>query len=654
MTICESLTTLRRCFVGIVLATAIPSIHAQTLEWEVVNRFPLLGEQSFAEISVAWLKTSRELGRPASMHDFILTRMTAKSADPTKRSFLLVDPARLSPNPAETVRIRGPVEVKLTGPQASKCTWSVRPQPSGQRIDREACIAHFHVDREVPYEVTVTVATGQTAATRVLVRDILILAMGDSYSAGEGAPDRPAIYSARFDAKRLKSNSWFLEDSGEAPIPAVWWDQICHRSLLSWQIQAALRLALNHPHTVVRVLHTSCSGAEFFDGMFNAQMKSDASGNSLESATHIGQLTTSRDGDGRRALPEPSGLYLHASQINAVRRVLCPWDPVSDDLLVPGFEFKAKWMRCPEPLPHMRPDALLLTIGGNDVRFSGAVGGILVPETGRSFLGGLALTIGRKAAGLMSPAELTRNIQGLRPYYAALVDALAKAALTSTENTILLEYPNPIGTYTQSLASDCYSTAVQARIKDAHLAFSVAAKEMIPFGRLANWSAELTPTEVNEFSQHGFEELTRMIRSSNAATTIPWNQSADGERGFTHRLLCTDYPDSSKMRSAQLQREPVYFCQITEGEHRDSCTAKPLAEWSSELPGRRIINSSNDAILAQRTYDRAPPSRGALMKAMSGTFHPTAEAYAVAADSAYAGLCKVLAPRGLCQPEATR
>jgi lysophospholipase L1-like esterase len=93
-------------------------------------------------------------------------------------------------------------------------------------------------------ELTVRSAGGlQHVATRdVSLRDLLVVAVGDSLTSGEGNPDKNRDFS-----------------NYPTIAPAVWMNQQCHRSADSWAAHAAR--ALESRTTTVTFLNFACSGA---------------------------------------------------------------------------------------------------------------------------------------------------------------------------------------------------------------------------------------------------------------------------------------------------------------------------------------------------------------------------------------------------------
>src|SRR5207237_1611223 len=102
-------------------------------------------------------------------------------------------------------------------------------------------------------------------AADIAITDQLVVALGDSYISGEGNPDVPV----RFELNESDHGERFGRSDWPARLnrgvherlvngrvvaerrdyrPAVWWDQPCHRSLLSWPVLASLAYAAYDPH----------------------------------------------------------------------------------------------------------------------------------------------------------------------------------------------------------------------------------------------------------------------------------------------------------------------------------------------------------------------------------------------------------------------
>src|SRR5688572_10425188 len=97
----------------------------------------------------------------------------------------------------------------------------------------------------VKFTATPAVGMGHVYEEDILVRDILIVSLGDSIASGEGNPDVPQ----KFD--------W----SGFVSAGPRWADRRCHRSAHAGPAQAALAIERADPHTSVTFISLACSGA---------------------------------------------------------------------------------------------------------------------------------------------------------------------------------------------------------------------------------------------------------------------------------------------------------------------------------------------------------------------------------------------------------
>ena len=254
-----------------------------------------------------------------------------------------------------------------------------------------------------------------------------------------------------------------------------------------------------------------------------------------ESPSLAKQLSPYRDGEGKRTKQTPAALYLARSQVNAVRQELCTWDATAEDVSAKNFKFLSTRTRCQAPKPFMAPDALLLTAGGNDIRFAGAVGGTMLADKARNLLVQPFLYAGRKSLRLISARELASNAVELSPSYGELVDRVAEGALTTTAKTVLLAYPNPIGPDTAELPSRCYSDEIQRRVRSAFVAFSTSVRARVS----GHWVVEFHPDEIRAFTKEAYPALRSMLAQS-SAVQVDWLESirdAAGQTDWNYSVL---------------------------------------------------------------------------------------------------------------------
>jgi len=125
-----------------------------------------------------------------------------------------------------------------------------RPVTVAQRLvaGQRTCtfVYRFKVLRR--YGVKVAVSGGRyhsgAAQRNVVVKDYLIVGLGDSVASGEGDPDRS--------------------------LPTVQWQKAqCHRSAYSFESFAAAEIEKRDPHTSVTFVHLACSGASITEGLLD-------------------------------------------------------------------------------------------------------------------------------------------------------------------------------------------------------------------------------------------------------------------------------------------------------------------------------------------------------------------------------------------------
>jgi len=317
---------------------------------------------------------------------------------------------------AHTVVVRLAAE-RVQAAANGNCIWAWQPHAPGAKAETRTlpCAEKLTIPR-VPYSVdrsrsgvTVTVRLPDGsgyADPNVIVEDLLIVALGDSFASGESNPDRPVTFSAsrqmtydpvstredtvatRSLRKDERAPAYGLASGDSVVDPktlprrlledeekgaqfklgsrefaeaferrnAHWVSADCHRSQYGYPFRVAMELALENRHRSVTLVHLACSGAEVTAGLFlekEAREQFDKP-NSKTAPAQFDQLSDliCRGGSAARtrtasyALPD----YQHGSTGIGTRNVAMRW--------------------CP-PGQRKRPiDAVMLSIGGNDVGFS--------------------------------------------------------------------------------------------------------------------------------------------------------------------------------------------------------------------------------------------------------------------------------------------
>jgi hypothetical protein len=189
------------------------------------------------------------------------------------------------------------------------------------RVNGSGTYAHrcriTHTLAHGSYNVTLDVLTPEgdlnSYAQTVTVKDQLIVSIGDSYSSGEGNPDVAQAFTAGF-----------------VGAPARWVDRRCHRSAIAGPARAALELEYADPHSSVTFVSVACSGATI--------STPDADDPSLGTG-----VLGSYEGI------EPAG---------------------ATDMLPPQLDQVQAIVGVPRAAGTRKIDALIMSVGGNDLQFS--------------------------------------------------------------------------------------------------------------------------------------------------------------------------------------------------------------------------------------------------------------------------------------------
>ncbi len=182
-------------------------------------------------------------------------------------SFDYVVPARFAVPDLRPPDEQGEYEVYANGPlqpdtwlvQLNACTstgsiveyrWSIDGAEVGVETRCDGFEYDFPAEGEYQVSLVVEDSSGeQMAQTQVIVvRDLLIFGLGDSYGSGEGSPD--------------------VNDFDEGGVQ--WQNTRCHRSAQSAQVRAARMIEEADPHTSVTFVHLACSGGRIYEALLES------------------------------------------------------------------------------------------------------------------------------------------------------------------------------------------------------------------------------------------------------------------------------------------------------------------------------------------------------------------------------------------------
>lgn len=484
---------MQRRAMNVVLGCALligQSAWAVDIQWSVLDRFPLFRDaDAFQRIADHWPSD-------ASAATFVDTPGFASTVAP----LLPVGPKETAWRPetgtydkATLFRSTHQIQARLSGvPSDMECVWAVNDAPT--RTSRCAESPKLEIQAGAPFTVTATAANGVRATLQVpKIAERLIVALGDSFASGEGNPDHPAKL-----ADLVASQGWFTQNNAKKFVVsgAQWWDEACHRSLLSWPALAALKQAIENPHEVVQFASFACSGAEVYDGVLRAQ--ADPPG------VHAPYLVERSQGirDGGAGYQLPPGLWntdptsgrpqpqdykkrLPLSQQHALALLMCDERAVhqhNETTLpaMPGLSKDQTYFGEVElytcETPKRRPDQVLVSIGGNDVGFGPVVkwllfppnaGGNMVTHIFRQF----GLDLEKQVGHVVAPQDARRKIRVALP---SLYDDLARVLIglhVTPESVTLLQYPDP------TLGSPANLDQCNARTRDGNSPFQLFVQE---------------------------------------------------------------------------------------------------------------------------------------------------------------------------------
>ncbi|MDI1289031.1 MAG: GDSL-type esterase/lipase family protein, partial [bacterium] len=142
------------------------------------------------------------------------------------------------------------------------------------RLTPKSCATTVLLEEDA-YTLTLDVRSGavtDTSVIRATVRNILVVALGDSYASGEGNP--------------RNVQAWVRSGLAGSFDP-YWDDDDCRRSARGAPAQAALMLENSSTTTSVTLVDVSCSDATVNQGILGAQTNASQTASQLEQARAI-------------------------------------------------------------------------------------------------------------------------------------------------------------------------------------------------------------------------------------------------------------------------------------------------------------------------------------------------------------------------------
>ncbi|CAM5345730.1 GDSL-like Lipase/Acylhydrolase OS=Afipia felis OX=1035 GN=NCTC12722_01496 PE=4 SV=1 [Afipia felis] len=603
-----------------------PSADGIQISWEVRNRFRLFREERDFELQVEAMAAGRSI---LAAEDALEIQSDGRGWARNTVGRLCIDPAGHVSNPCLRDNVKEdylapadhPVTIRLTGavPVGAVCAWSFNDNegpPIQTTLDCSEAI-NFRVRSGRTTIASVDVSSGGSDtplhdSTQIAVRDILIAGLGDSIASGEGNPDRPVALSDdgfcfrsyleggstgqyyRPSRKNYRGSRACENNPGSnelfawQKLGAQWFNAACHRSLYSYQTRAALALAVQYPHIAVTYLPLACSGATINEGL-------------------LGSLRA------RECL-------ITKTSMNCAGTVGAQVAELKDALAA-----------AQRRQPGRQLDLVFLSIGANDINFSGLVADVIVDSATERTLFQRTGMIGSVDDSRSTLArKLPQDFQRLRAALKPLVGGdLSRVVFTS--------YANP------TLANGAPCPGGLAGF-DIHPAFNAAPERLARTSQFVE--SEFLPRLKNIVLCTGG---TICNGPRDAMTFVDQHQAAFENHGFCARAA-TDPAFDQQCFSTNGKS---FTTDIVAGASNPMTCGQGASRFRAYLPRARWIRDANDSYFAAMTYPLATRTSsqptdihdatwGVLSAVYGGAIHPTAEGHAAMADAAWPAAAAIL------------
>jgi len=594
------------------------------IEWEVKNRFRLFRREADFERHVAadrgdgLLAAEDRLARESEGRGWArdtVERLCVDRAgklletcdrDGTQEDYLAPRDHRIGLLLAGTI------------PANTGCVWSL-DDGGGARETTTRCEEELTV--RVAYgrttlasvDILLPDGTAQRVVTDVQVRDLLIAGLGDSIAAGEGNPDRPVRLSGEgFCFQRFlgtvrseyyrpgrdgfTGNKSCSFSPGEESFAEAWarqsarWESgPCHRSLYSYQLRSALGLAVENTHIAVTFLPLGCSGARIDAGVLGSQRISECPSPGTSAAC---------PGSSPAQIDELKDLIARAHRRQADRNL----------------------------------DLILLTIGANDILFSGLIANVIIESRTDRIL------IGRGGA-IATTEDSQKILDGELPgNFAKLRAALKPFVGGYLSRVVFVTYGNPVLTSGNTLCSGGRDGF------DVHPAFAANSARL---QQVSDFLARQFLPQIKALAL--CEGSTCRDPASEAMTFVDAHQAA-----FANHGLCARSSDDPEFDRACFSPGGDSFrTDPTQAATDPMACGRPASEYRAYAPRARWIRTANDSYFTAMTYPQGQsallqPSNihdatwGIMSAVYGGAVHPTAEGHAAMADAALPTMRAVL------------
>jgi lysophospholipase L1-like esterase len=503
-----------------------------------------------------------------------------------------------------------PIGVAISGPvpQGATCAWSFDDGSGPLRQMNAPCNSELRLRVAYGHTTVATVdiplgdGTAQRVVTEIAVRDLLIAGLGDSIAAGEGDPDQAVQLEGAFCFRQFGGGQYYRPSragfegdhscengtAGDAAAQdwarhgARWMSPACHRSLYSYQVRAALALAVEQPHVAVTFLPLACTGASIEAGMFGGQSFDDC------------PTTAQFDSCGGTA---PAQLT----------------------------ELKDLMDRVHKQEPQRKLDMILLTVGANDINFASLVANVIVrAATERLILG--------RGGGIIDVQDAEGALlRRLPQQFARLRAALKPFVGGNLARVVFVSYPNPA---MQAPGKPCPGGRDGL---DIHPAFSADAERLRTAAAFVDqkFLPALKVLATCDGAQICSDPLTDRM------TFVDSHQAE-----FERHGMCVRAPTDPEFDRKCFSPDGSSFrTDLVAAAQEPMACGLPASDYQPYASRARWIRTANDSYFTAMTYPQGIPATlrpsdihdalwGVLSAVYGGAVHPTAEGYAAIADAA--------------------
>ena len=603
-------------------------IGGMQISWEVRNRFRLFREERDFLIHTETLRG----GSILASEQALAARSDGRGWARNTVGRLCIDASGRVSEPCTRDGVKEsyltptehPVTVRLTGavPVGATCAWSF-DDGDGPRQSTLDCAEpiNFRARYGRATNATVDVSSGSDApqhlVTAIQVRDIFIAGLGDSIASGEGNPDKPVALAddgfcfqsylggpssqyyrpgrANYKGSRACEGS----DTSSAGLRAwqvlgaQWLNPACHRSLYSYQTRAALALAAEYEHIAVTYLPLACTGATITEGLFGPQ---------------------------------------RARECVFTRTAITCTGTVDAQLT----ELRAALAAARQRQPSRQLDMVLLSVGANDIDFSGLVADVIVNSPTER---GLFRRIGVLGSLEQSRATLQND---LPQRFAKLRDALKPLVGPDLSRVVYVSYGNP-------------ALVGGAPCPGGPAGFDVNPSFSADPGRLQRVAAYVQNEFLPRLKDLALCQSGVLCRDPGAdrMTFVDEHQQAFANHGFCARGASDPQFDQQCFSA----KGDSFTSDIVEGASQPLACGHGASEFRAYAPRARWVRDANDSYFAAMTYPQGVSSSalpsdihdatwGVLSAVYGGAIHPTAEGHAAMADAALPAMVGVLGLNG--------